>query len=76
MTVFLRFRDLKARNIVSNWVQLRRMIDLYGFPPGKKLGPNTTAWDSALVEQWLDSRPHDTKPWPASAKRDGAKVAA
>ena len=47
MTVLLRFADLKARGIVSNWVTLERWKRLYGFPPGRLIGPNTRAWEEA-----------------------------
>lgn len=58
MTTYLRFEDLKARRIVNNRVTLSRWIKQQGFPTGVKLGPNTVAWDSAVVEQWLASRPN------------------
>ena len=64
---FLRFPDLKARGIVSNWVTLRNWIEREGFPPGVKLGPNTRAWPADEVDQWLASRP---------SARDRASVAA
>jgi len=64
MTKLLRFNDLKSRGVVSNWVQLRRMINLYDFPPGIKLGPNSTAWNAEAVESWIASRPTTTKPAP------------
>lgn len=53
----LRFKDLKARGIVNNHPQLRRMIDNYGFPPGIKLGENSTAWKDTLVDNWVETRP-------------------
>ncbi len=57
MSVFLRFADLKARGVVGNWMTLKRWIDRENFPPGIKLGPNTRAWDEALVAEWLAGRP-------------------
>ena len=56
MTILLRFPDLKARGIVNNWMTLRRWIEREGFPPGKKIGPNTRAWTEAEIEAWLQSR--------------------
>ena len=56
MTVFLRFADLKARGIVSNWMTLRRWIEREGFPPGVKLGPNTRAWPEFDIDEWLAGR--------------------
>ena len=57
MTTLLRFSDLKARGLVSNWVTLRNWIEKQGFPPGQKIGPNTRAWTAESVEAWLASRP-------------------
>lgn len=56
-TVLLRFADLKARGIVSNWPTLLRWIEHEGFPPGKKLAANSRAWTTESVEAWLASRP-------------------
>ncbi len=53
----LRFSDLKARGIVSNWVTLRNWVEKEGFPPGVKLGPNTRAWPADEIEAWLARRP-------------------
>ena len=55
----LRFRDLKARSIVTNHVTLKRWIEREGFPPGRMLGPNTRAWHESEIDAWLDSRPTD-----------------
>jgi hypothetical protein len=54
--VVLRFNDLKARNIVTNWVTLKRWIEREGFPPGFQLAANTRAWLEADVLNWLRSR--------------------
>ncbi len=64
---YIRFADLKELGIVDNWVTLGNWIRREGFPPGVKLGPNTTAWPEPLVEHWLANRP--------SAKRDGTAAA-
>jgi len=61
----LRFRDLKARNIVTNWVTLNNWINNEGFPPGRLVGPNTRLWDESDVEAWIESRPAGRKPSPA-----------
>jgi predicted DNA-binding transcriptional regulator AlpA len=53
----LRFRDLKARGLVNNWVTLNRWIQEQGFPPGRLLGPNTRVWTEAEIEAWVASRP-------------------
>jgi predicted DNA-binding transcriptional regulator AlpA len=55
----LRFRDLKQRNIVSNWPTLLRWIGdpNIAFPAGRRIGPNTRTWTSEEVEAWIASRP-------------------
>jgi predicted DNA-binding transcriptional regulator AlpA len=53
----LRFRDLKARGLVNNWVTLSRWVQEQGFPPGRLLGPNTRVWTEAEIEAWVVSRP-------------------
>lgn len=68
MTRLLRFRDLKERQIVLSWPQLRRMVRDYGFPAGLLLGPNTRAWPEEEVEQWLACRPTAPKPDPRKGK--------
>ena len=57
MTVLLRFRDLKERGIVNSWPQLRRLVDLHGFPKGRLLSPNIRAWTGAEIDAWIASRP-------------------
>jgi predicted DNA-binding transcriptional regulator AlpA len=56
MSVVLRFRDLKARGIVSNHMTLKRWIEREGFPPGRWLGRNTKVWAESEIEAWLASR--------------------
>ncbi len=53
---YLRFNDLKAREIVRNRTTLARWIKKYGFPPGVLLGPNTRAWPADEVDAWLEAR--------------------
>lgn len=62
MTRFLRFPDLKARQIVGNRVTLGNWIEKEGFPPGILLGPNTRVWPEEDVEAWVASRPIAPKP--------------
>jgi predicted DNA-binding transcriptional regulator AlpA len=57
VSVLVRFRDLKARGIVSNHVTLKRWIEKEGFPPGILLGPNSRAWLESDIDAWLASRP-------------------
>ena len=66
---WVRFRDLKAANVVANWTQLRRLIDSESFPPGRYLGVNSRAWTAAEIEAWLDNRP------PAVEREQDAKRA-
>jgi predicted DNA-binding transcriptional regulator AlpA len=58
----LRFRDLKSRGVVDNWVTLNSWIDNEGFPPGRLIGPNIRTWNEPDVVAWLESRPTDRKP--------------
>jgi hypothetical protein len=58
---YVRFRDLRAANIVDNWQQLFRLINDYGFPCGTLLSPNVRAWDREEVRKWLDARPVERK---------------
>ena len=53
---FLRFKDLKQRNIVRNWTTLARLIREQDFPAGTRVGAQARAWDEAEVEAWLESR--------------------
>lgn len=64
----LRFADLKASNIVTNWPQLRRLIDGAGFPAGFLLSPAVRVWDADEVSAWVDAR-RQTSPDRASVGR-------
>jgi predicted DNA-binding transcriptional regulator AlpA len=57
----LRFRDLKALGIVTNWVTLAIWIREQNFPPGFLLGPNTRVWFAADIMHWLKTRPVERK---------------
>lgn len=52
----LRFADLKAANIVTNWPQLKRLVEGAGFPPGFLLSPGCRVWDADEIERWLNGR--------------------
>ena len=56
MKKFLRFYDLKQRNIVRNWTTLTRLMREQDFPAGTRVGAQARAWDEAEVEAWLESR--------------------
>jgi predicted DNA-binding transcriptional regulator AlpA len=57
MTKIIRFNDLKARGIVSNWNTLLRWVEHEGFPPGRRLSSNTRGWTCEEVDAWVASRP-------------------
>jgi predicted DNA-binding transcriptional regulator AlpA len=57
VTKYLRFRDLKERGIVNNRPTLSRWIENEGFPPGRRLGPNTRVWEEREIEEYVASRP-------------------
>lgn len=67
----LRFRDLKTRGIVTNWVTLNSWINNQGFPPGRLIGPNCRVWAESDVVTWLESRPSARKPAPARRAHQG-----
>ena len=53
---FLRFKDLKQRNVVRNWTTLMRLMREQGFPAGTRVSAQSRAWEEAEVEAWLESR--------------------
>lgn len=59
---FLRFCDLVEMGVVNNRPQLSNMINNYGFPIGRKLGPNTRCWTTEEVIAWCNARPTERKP--------------
>jgi hypothetical protein len=60
-TVLMRFADLKARGIVRNWPQLKRLQHLHNFPSGRMLSPGCRTWSEQEIDQWLASRPVENK---------------
>ena len=56
MTIWLRFADLKARNIVRNRTTLGRWIRNIDFPPGIMLGANSRAWSEQEIAEWEAKR--------------------
>jgi hypothetical protein len=52
----LRFADLKEAGIVTNWPQLKRLVDTHGFPPGYLLSPACRVWDYDAIEAWKRGR--------------------
>ena len=72
MTKLLRYADLKDRQIVKSRAPLKNLIEKYGFPPGRMLGPNTRAWDEQTeIAAWLDLLPARS---PVRPRRGAAKV--
>ena len=59
---YLRFADLKAREIVRSWPQLGRLMRDQSFPRGTMLGANTRAWEEQQIADWLASRPNGVIP--------------
>jgi predicted DNA-binding transcriptional regulator AlpA len=55
-TSYLRFDDLKSRQIVKNRPTLYRWIKLHKFPEGILLGPNTRVWPEEEVVEWIETR--------------------
>jgi hypothetical protein len=54
---WLRFRDLKARNIVKSWTQLKNKVEHQNFPPGKMTGPNERSWTEEEIEEYRERCP-------------------
>ena len=75
---FLRFRDIKARQIADSWSQLKNLQEKFGFPTGRLIGPHTRAWTENEIADWLASRPTEklATPEPHTVKKARAKAAA
>ena len=57
LTTYVRFRDLVAAGIVSNWPTLMRLIREQEFPSGVMIGAHSRRWPLRDVEIWLAQRP-------------------
>lgn len=68
-TKLLRFADLRAANIVTNWPQLRRLQERAGFPKGFLLSPAVRVWDEGEVEVWVDGRRGAQRPRSGDVER-------
>jgi predicted DNA-binding transcriptional regulator AlpA len=55
--VYVNYRYLEERKIVTNRMCLARAIERYNFPQPIEMGANRLAWDLAEVEAWLAARP-------------------
>jgi hypothetical protein len=72
---WLRFRDLKARNIVQSWAQLKRKVDGQGFPPERMTGPNERSWTEEEIDEYREGCPVEGPDLRGAAKqkRDRAR---
>jgi hypothetical protein len=57
LPTFIKFADLKAAGIATNYCALRWLVERHGFPKGRWLGANTHVWTVDEVRDWLASRP-------------------
>jgi len=75
---WLRFGDLKARNGVKSWAQLKNKVKHQGFPPGRMTGPNERSWTEEEIDAYRERCPV-AGPEPrgiAKIKRERARKAA
>lgn len=70
--LYVRFADLVAANIVTNWPTLLRWQDKHGFPLGVLIG-NTRCWLKDEVDAWIASQPTARKIPPLATKPRGRK---
>lgn len=59
MDKLLRFSDLKAAGIVRSRMQLKRLQEGAGFPPGFRLSANTRVWRQSEIQLWIERREQD-----------------
>jgi predicted DNA-binding transcriptional regulator AlpA len=61
-----RFRDLKAKGVVTDRATLRRWMKSLDdpFPSPIVLSANSIAWRASEVREWLDNRPRGPAPQP------------
>ena len=68
LPTFVRYNYLNAHGIVKSRPQLKRLIEVEGFPPGQLFGAATRVWDIDEVLLWVKSRPTKVKSRPAKAR--------
>ena len=73
---WLRFRDLKARNIVKNWPNLKRKVKYQGFPPGRMTGPNERSWTEEEIDAYREGCPVEGPEPRGAAKKNRDRKAA
>jgi hypothetical protein len=66
---FCRYDDLESAGIFTCWEQAGRLIDKYGFPPGRLITPNTRVWEVQAVNDWIATRPTARKLIPPAPTR-------
>jgi hypothetical protein len=65
---FLRMKQLKDRQIVKSWPQLRGLQEREGFPLGRLIG-SVRSWTEDEIAAWLESRPVAPAPLRGACKR-------
>jgi predicted DNA-binding transcriptional regulator AlpA len=68
MTKLNRFKDLKSKGFADSWAQLKRMIELYGFPPGRMITPNVRAWTDEELDAYVASQLSGRRPGAARCR--------
>lgn len=53
---YLRFDDLRERQIIDNRTTLARWIERGHFPKPVRLGPNSIAWPENEIDAWEAAR--------------------
>ena len=72
---WLRFSDLKARNVVTSWAQLKNKVKNQGFPPGRMTGPNERSWTEEEIDEYRARCPVEGPEPRGAAKRNRARKA-
>jgi hypothetical protein len=67
----LRYPDLVRLGLFRNRVSLSNAIKKYGFPEGKRTGPNTRTWGEGEVQEYIDNSPTEPKPAPVAKRPRG-----
>jgi predicted DNA-binding transcriptional regulator AlpA len=67
----LRYPDFVRLGLFRTRPSLSNAIKKYGFPEGKRTGPNSRTWGEGEVQCWIDSRPTEPKPTPVVKRPRG-----
>ena len=68
LPTFVRYNYLNDHGIAKSRPQLKRLIEIEGFPAGQLFGQNTRVWNIDEVMVWVKSRPTKVKSRPAKAR--------